>query len=184
MNNYRRPFVVDSFPGIIELDLWTPQQEFLNMRELVDVLNQYFSEFFLMNEGFMAVFDMTQRETFEDLPPIIDAIARVKKVQHLQQIPIIVVANKVDKATERKVTTQEAKSWANSIGAEYMETSALSGVNVNEAFATIVRTIRTKRHPMVPHLFVLFSVKRSSKEKFSISILAQIDQKFPVTFGK
>ncbi len=92
----------------------------------------------------MAVFDITMRNTFEDLRSVVDAISRVKDC-HILEIPFVVVGNKLDLETQREVLTQEAQDWATSIGAGYIETSALNQIHIQEAFEMMVRRIRYQR---------------------------------------
>lgn len=79
------------------------------------------------------MFDLTNRETFENLNnwflEIKDYIER--------EIPIVVVGNKNDLENERDVTYQEGVGYAMKIGASYIETSAKTGDNVEDAFALI-----------------------------------------------
>lgn len=49
-------------------------------------------------------------------------------------VPLVAIANKSDLKMLRQITTADAKAFADSIGAEYFECSALSGENVEEAF--------------------------------------------------
>ena len=59
-----------------------------------------------------------------------------------QSAPVIaVVANKCDESVgvaERQVLVEEARAWANKHGFQYFETSAKSGDQVNELFATVL----------------------------------------------
>ncbi|KAI7105883.1 Ras-like [Hortaea werneckii] len=56
--------------------------------------------------------------------------------------PIIVVGNKCDLESEREVSTEEGKELARSFGCKFIETSAKSRINVDNAFYDIVREIR------------------------------------------
>lgn len=49
-------------------------------------------------------------------------------------IPFLVIGNKVDKSSERKVSTQEAKKWCDENSIPYFETSAYTNKGVSEAF--------------------------------------------------
>jgi GTPase SAR1 family protein len=63
----------------------------------------------------------------------------------------ILVANKVDVST-REVSTEEGLAYAQKIGAEYVETSAKTDYNVNQAFVTLATLIRNKRKQILQEI--------------------------------
>lgn len=52
--------------------------------------------------------------------------------------PILIVGNKIDLESERTVTTEEGKKYADSINAMFIETSVKNRTNVDECFNLIV----------------------------------------------
>ncbi len=54
----------------------------------------------------------------------------------------MLLGNKRDLPNGREVTSEEGARLAQRIGADFFETSAKSGVNVEKAFQTVVRGIR------------------------------------------
>ena len=54
----------------------------------------------------------------------------------------MLVGNKSDCVTERKVSTQEGLACAKELGCEFVETSARDCINVEKAFFDVVRMIR------------------------------------------
>lgn len=71
----------------------------------------------------------------------------VKELQR-QGNPNIVIAlagNKLDLADNRKVSTQEAMSYADENGLLYMETSAKTAANVNELFVAIGKLFNNRK---------------------------------------
>uniref|UniRef100_A0AAV2LD61 Small monomeric GTPase n=1 Tax=Knipowitschia caucasica TaxID=637954 RepID=A0AAV2LD61_KNICA len=56
-----------------------------------------------------------------------------------QQVPVVLVGNKVDLETEREVSLGEGQALAEDWGCPFMETSAKSKSMVDELFAEIVR---------------------------------------------
>merc|ERR1712000_752910 len=58
-----------------------------------------------------------------------------------------VVGNKCDLESQRAVTSMEAREFALSIGAAYIETSARTRMNVDECFHQLVREIRRAERP-------------------------------------
>ncbi|KAL4499787.1 hypothetical protein ABPG72_017327 [Tetrahymena utriculariae] len=69
-----------------------------------------------------------------------------------KEVCIVVCGNKSDLTDERAVQSHEAKRQCESLDVEYIETSALTGENVNEAFSIITKTILQKieNHQMEP----------------------------------
>lgn len=91
-------------------------------------------------EGFLLVFSLTDRNTFEEISNFYNQIMRVKG-ETTSFVPSILVGNKSDLIDERQVGKEEAINLAKQIGSAYIETSAKSGVNVTEAFYNLVRMI-------------------------------------------
>ena len=54
------------------------------------------------------------------------------------------VGNKSDLADERQIEKDAAKQLASELGLDYMETSALTGDNVEEAFYNIAKSLLLK----------------------------------------
>jgi GTPase KRas protein len=98
-------------------------------------------------QGFMLVFDITSRVTFDNLAAFAEQISRVKDANLNGGVPLVVVGNKADLEMQRAVTSGEASAWAASIGAAYIETSARTRVNVDECFHQLVREIRRVERP-------------------------------------
>jgi Ras-related protein Rab-2A len=57
------------------------------------------------------------------------------------EIPLVLVANKVDLEDSRVVTTEEGEKYAKKNNMMYVESSALTGENVEEAYANLCRTM-------------------------------------------
>jgi GTPase KRas protein len=74
------------------------------------------------SEGFLLVFAINDKESYECLERKRDRILKMKKGQNC---PIILVGNKCDLDRERVVTESEAKELAKQWGAGYIETSAI-----------------------------------------------------------
>jgi GTPase KRas protein len=111
-------------------------------------------------EGFLLVYSITSRNSFEEISTFQQQILRVKD----QDIfPVIVVANKCDLEYERQVGMNgastfaifsycdmeltwhwrtEGRDLAKHFGCKFIETSAKQRINVDEAFSNLVREIR------------------------------------------
>jgi len=91
--------------------------------------------------GALIVYDITKSVSFRNVE---------KWLQELRQhafddIVIMLVGNKSDLKQAREVPTDEAKKFAEKNGLLFMETSALDGENIKEAFYQTVSEIRYRR---------------------------------------
>ena len=89
--------------------------------------------------GVILIYDITSIQTFDNVKTWISQI----KEQSSQDIVIYIVGNKTDMEEERKIKTEEGKKLADEYGFPFIETSAKSGLNINETFEDIVEKIDT-----------------------------------------
>lgn len=81
------------------------------------------------------VYDMTDRHSFT--ASVRNWVAELREFGP-RDLLLVLVGNKADLAEERRaVTTEEGAQYAASIGAHFLETSALSSQNVEEIFTTL-----------------------------------------------
>ncbi len=93
-------------------------------------------------EGFLLVFAINDKESFEQIKGKYD---RIKKGKHGASVPVILVGNKVDLDDQRTVSQEDAKKLATTIGCEYIETSAKKNINCREVFEKLATLIATKK---------------------------------------
>ncbi|KAI9328467.1 small GTPase superfamily [Zopfochytrium polystomum] len=104
--------------------------------------------YYRSGEGFLCVFSVVERESFEHTVEFREQICRVLDDE---RVPFLLVGNKVDLAAAgaagggRKVPAKEAEERARSWGCEYLETSAKTRTNVDEAFLMLVARIRERK---------------------------------------
>lgn len=67
-----------------------------------------------------------------------------------EKVPFILVGNKADLASARKVSTQEAENRARLWGCPYIETSAKTRMNVENIFETLMKQIRDRKAAAAP----------------------------------
>ncbi len=85
--------------------------------------------------GGLLLYDVTRRRTFLNVDDWKnEAFKNLEK-----EIPLILVANKVDLVDSRVVTTEEGEAYAKENGFLYVESSALTGENVEEAYANLCK---------------------------------------------
>lgn len=90
--------------------------------------------------GALLTFDITRRETFEHLT---DWLQDCRKYSN-PNIVIMLIGNKCDLADKRQVTRAEAEEFAKNNGLMYLETSAKTDENIDEAFLTTAKLIYQK----------------------------------------
>ncbi|ELU01830.1 hypothetical protein CAPTEDRAFT_154233 [Capitella teleta] len=128
------------------------QEEFSAMRE------QYMRK----GDGFLLVFSVTDRQSYENVHHFYTQILRVKD---RDTYPMILVGNKVDLVHLRKVTTDQGKELATNLRIPYIETSAKDPpLNVDAAFHEVVKVIRSL--PADPN-----SKKKKRKKQAKCAIL-------------
>ena len=102
---------------------------------------QYFKRFrkiyYAGAEAAFIVFDLTRRESFEKVKSWYQEIS---KLIEEKDIPIVIIGNKSDLTEQRLISTEEGEELAKSLSenaSSYIETSALTGNNVKDAFELI-----------------------------------------------
>jgi len=87
----------------------------------------------------VVVYDVTQMDTF------VSVRAWIKELRgHItadNKTLIAIAGNKCDLNDKRVVPTEEAKAFADKMGAEFVETSAKSAQNVNQLFCMIAQRL-------------------------------------------
>jgi small GTP-binding protein len=121
----------------LRLQIWdlAGQQRFANIRET----------FYKGSDGVILVFDISNRESGEKT---LDWVKEIQKVL-LEPLPILLVGNKIDlrSSLENPITSDEGLAIAKRISdaarfsVPYIESSALTGENIQEIFAKIAHEI-------------------------------------------
>lgn len=93
-------------------------------------------------DGFLLIFSLESRTSFQDLKQLQQQVLRVKDAD---SYPMLVVGNKSDCEKQRQVSTAEGKELAALFDCRYIETSAKLRHNVEEAFHGITREIKKYR---------------------------------------
>ncbi len=128
-DSYRKQCVIDDEVALLDVLDTAGQEEYSAMRE----------QYMRTGEGFLLVYAITSRASFDEIKGFQQQILRVKDKDYF---PVIIVANKCDLEYEREVSSQEGRDLARSFGCRYIESSAKQRINVDEAFYNLVREIR------------------------------------------
>ena len=87
--------------------------------------------------GIFLVYDVTDRDSFDNLPKWVDDIRKFAAPNP----KIYILANKVDLDLNRKITEKEGRLFAENMGAEYSEISAKENINIDTCFNSIAENL-------------------------------------------
>jgi Ras-related protein Rab-2A len=90
--------------------------------------------------GVLLVYDITRRETFQYLESWLEECVENSD----QNLTIVLVGNKCDLEDDRAVSVEEGQNFADQHGLLFIETSAKTSVNVEEAFVRTAQIIYDK----------------------------------------
>ena len=93
-------------------------------------------------KGAIIVYDITRRATFENVQ---EWFKDTKTMGDNTHLVLMLVGNKCALVNERQVSTEEGKKEAEMNGMAFMETSALDGTNITEAFELMAKLITEKQ---------------------------------------
>lgn len=94
-------------------------------------------------EGFVLVYDITDRGSFEDVLPLKNILDEIKKPKN---VTLILVGNKADLDHSRQVSTEEGEKLATELACAFYECSACTGEgNITEIFYELCREVRRRR---------------------------------------
>lgn len=90
-------------------------------------------------EGFVIVYSITNRRSFDDTDRLRDQIINGK---YDDKTPIVICGNKCDLKSDRDVSTAEGTAKAKKFNCLFYETSARLKINIDESFTALVREMR------------------------------------------
>lgn len=95
-------------------------------------------------DGFVIVYDITDRGSFEEVAPLRSLLEEVKKPK---TVPLVLVGNKSDLDHARQVGTEEGERLAAEMACAFYECSACAseGGSVAEAFYELCREVRRRK---------------------------------------
>ena len=95
-------------------------------------------------KGSLLVYDITNPKTFEN----IDRWLSDLKVNGDENISVVLLGNKSDLESDRKVSTQQGKEKAEFYKLAFLETSALNGNNIDNAFNELITDVYKNHHDL------------------------------------
>ena len=112
----------------IKLQIWDTagQEKYMS-------LNQ---NLFLKVQGILLMYDITNRSSFDNLQKWMNLIKDI-----IDEIPLVLVGNKIDREDERVVSHEEGEKFAKEMNISFLESSGKGDQNVKEAFYTLAEDI-------------------------------------------
>jgi len=128
-DSYTKQCVIDDIPAKLDILDTAGQEEFSAMRE----------QYMRSGEGFLLVFAVTDKASFDEMYKFHRQILRVKD---RDEFPMLMVGNKADLEHQRLVTQMDAQNLSRQLKIPYIECSAKLRMNVDQAFHELVRIVR------------------------------------------
>ncbi|KAF0694871.1 Aste57867_14271 [Aphanomyces stellatus] len=98
------------------------------------------SSYYRGAHGIIVVYDVTDQESFNNVKQWLHEIDRYA----CENVNKLLVGNKSDLTAKRVVSTDAAKEFAESLGIEFLETSAKNAANVEKAFMMMAAQIKKR----------------------------------------
>lgn len=98
------------------------------------------SSYYRGAHGIIVVYDVTDNESFNNVKQWLHEIDRYA----CENVNKLLVGNKSDLTSKRVVSTEQGKEFADSLGIEFLETSAKTSTNVEQAFLTMASQIKAR----------------------------------------
>ena len=130
LDYYTKDEIIDN--KTIQIKLWDTAGQ-----ERFKALTQ---NYFRNAEGVLLVYDVTSTESFDNLKYWISSIKDNMKQQDMN-IPLIIIGNKIDMEDSREIIKENAEKFAGENNYKYFETSAKTGVGVDDAIRELVNQV-------------------------------------------
>lgn len=152
-DSYSKQVVVDGKSVVLDILDTAGQDEYSAMRET----------YMRGGEGFILVYSLNSRDSFDEVLEFAGLISRVKDVD-IRKVPLLLLGNKCDLPEEEwEVSEQEGKELAKNLGAKFFLTSAYLTINIQESFEQMVRQVRSHKEREDAE-----ATKKGKKSKLSV----------------
>ncbi|KAJ3020043.1 hypothetical protein HKX48_001401 [Thoreauomyces humboldtii] len=125
-------------PGTASTECFIDILDTAGQEEYAAIRDNYYRS----GEGFLCVFSIAEHESFAHTQEFRDQICRVLDDEG---VPFVLVGNKADLSGLRKVQQREGEEKAREWGCSYIETSAKTRQNVEEAYQMLMGKIRDRK---------------------------------------
>ena len=123
--------------NIVKVQIWETAGE----ERYRSITNAYYKG----AKGSLLVYDITNKKSFENVEKWISDL----KANADEDISMILLGNKTDLEDKRVVSTEEGKNKAEFYNLTFMETSALNGNNIQEAFNELIMDVYKRNHELL-----------------------------------
>eukprot|EP01115_Flamella_aegyptia_P004236 TRINITY_DN1855_c0_g1_i1.p1 TRINITY_DN1855_c0_g1~~TRINITY_DN1855_c0_g1_i1.p1 ORF type:complete len:205 (-),score=30.79 TRINITY_DN1855_c0_g1_i1:155-736(-) len=127
-DSYRKTVTIDEEEINVDILDTAGQEDYAAMRD----------NYYRTGEGFMCVYAITLEDSFEKLENFFEQIIRVTDKDN---IPFVLVGNKSDLESDRQVDSMRGEELSAKYECTFMETSAKTNTNVENAFFTLVKEV-------------------------------------------
>ncbi|KAJ6251982.1 ras-like protein [Anaeramoeba flamelloides] len=128
-DTYRKTMTIDKKSVFLDILDTAGQEEYTSME------NTYYRS----GDGFVCVYSITSTESYKKMK---ECLKNVLMNKDRKYFPIIIVGNKCDLKAKREVTATQVARDFKKTEYQYIETSALEGINIDKIFIELVRTCR------------------------------------------
>ena len=120
--------------------------------------------YFNSTDGFIIVYDITKRESFDNINNWIEQI-RDNAPNYSKSV---LFGNKNDLQDKREVDYEEGEELANKYNFKFFETSAKDGININKGFENLARIILGDFEPVKQSRKSTISLKDKKHKKIEV----------------
>mmetsp|Transcript_16300 Transcript_16300/g.16235 ORF Transcript_16300/g.16235 Transcript_16300/m.16235 type:complete len:110 (-) Transcript_16300:30-359(-) len=106
----------------------------------------------------MMIFDLTNKDSFNDLDAWIQEIERYGG----EKLAKVLIGNKCDLEDKRAITFEEGKAYADKLGMPYYETSAKDAANIDAGFVKLAELIIAMENRVDKKRSIVENPKKSS----------------------
>ena len=92
-------------------------------------------------DGIILMYDITKRETYEDIPEWMENIKENKGLEY----PILLIGNKCDLEEKREISKEEGETLSKKYNLSFFETSNKEGINVQEVGMELIKRIINRK---------------------------------------
>uniref|UniRef100_A0A0V0J2W4 Ras-related protein Rap-2b n=1 Tax=Schistocephalus solidus TaxID=70667 RepID=A0A0V0J2W4_SCHSO len=127
---YQKELLVGDTPKVLRILDTAGTSQFSSLHDL----------YIKNGDGFLVVYNLTNKQSFNDIRGMRDNIVRIKGLSSSSPLPLVLVGTKADlvRSASRAVDLRETLALANEWMCPHVETSALDNVGVDEVFMEVL----------------------------------------------